>query len=101
MNATTNKDIIDAIINRIIPLLEEYFYNEIRKVRFILNEDENTKYPFYIEDVEAKEAYQAYLSIEDIDEEDKSFFTVNRSIANLTSEEECGKYIKHLLGESE
>ena len=101
MNATTNKEIIDAIINKIIPLLEEYFYNEIRKVRFILNEDENTKYPFYIEDVEAKEAFQSYLSIEDIDEEDKSFFTVNRNIANLTSEEECGKYLKHLLGESE
>lgn len=101
MNATTNKEIVDALINKVIPLLEEYFYNEIRKVRFILNEDENTKYPFYEEDVEAKEAYQAYLSVEDIDEEDKSFFVVNRKIANITSEEECGKYLKHLLGESE
>ena len=101
MNATTNKVIVDSLINKVIPLLEEYFYNEIRKVRFILNEDERTKYPFYVEDVEAKEAYQAYLSVEDIDEEDKSFYVVNRNIANITSEEECGKYLKHLLGESE
>jgi 5-methylcytosine-specific restriction protein B len=101
MNATTNKEIVDALINKVIPLLEEYFYNEIRKVRFILNEDENTKYPFYEEDVEAKEAYLSYLSIEDLDEEDKSFYVVNRKIGSITSEEECGKYLKHLLGESE
>ena len=100
MNAETNKEIVTALISKIIPLLEEYFYNEIRKVRFVLNEDDNTKYPFYIEDKEAKEAYQSYLAIEDIDEEDKSFYTIDKSIADLT-EEECGKYLKHLLGEKE
>ena len=100
MNATTNKEIIAALIGKIIPLLEEYFYNEIRKVRFVLNEDDNTKYPLYIEDKEAKEAYQSYLAIEDIDEEDKSFYTIDKKIVDL-SEEECGKYLKHLLGEKE
>ncbi len=100
MNATTNKEIVTALISKIIPLLEEYFYNEIRKVRFVLNEDDNTKYPFYIEDKEAKEAYQSYLAIEDIDEEEKSFYTIDKRIADLT-EEECGKYLNHLIGEKE
>ncbi|QFQ12637.1 AAA family ATPase [Pseudoprevotella muciniphila] len=98
-----NKDIIEAITTKIIPLLEEYFYNDINKVRFVLNEDDTTttNNAFYVEDKDAKEAFKTYLQSEDIDEEDKSFFTLNRSIANLTSEEECSKYIKHLLGESE
>lgn len=101
MNATTNKEIIDAIVNKIIPLLEEYFYNDVRKVRFVLNEDEKTKCPFYKEDKEAKEAYQAYLSTEDIDDEEKSFYYVDGSIAQIDDEDECGKYLKHLLGENE
>ena len=38
---------------------------------------------------------------EDIDEEDKSFYSVNRDIIKITNEEEYGKYLKHLLGENE
>ena len=100
MNALTNKEIVGVIINKIIPLLEEYFYNEIGKVRFVLNEDGNTKYPFYTEDIAAKEAYQAYISREDIEEEDKSFYFVDKEIAEK-NDIECGNYLKHLLGEDE
>lgn len=100
MNATTSKEIIVAIISKIIPLLEEYFYNDIRKVKFVLNEDDKTKYPFYIVDEEARDAYQSYITIEDLDEEDKSFYAIDKSILDY-SEEQCNKYLKHLLGESE
>lgn len=100
LNAENDRQIVEAIITKILPLLEEYFYNDIQKVRFVLNENANTKHPFYIEDVDAKEAYQNYLTTEDIEEEDKSFFVIDTSI-DTTNEEICGKYLKHLLGENE
>ena len=97
MNVETNYEIINVITNKIIPLLEEYFYNEIEKVRFVLNEDGNTNYPFYIEDSKAQTAYQLF----DIDKEEKSFFILDEKVTTLTDEAECGKYLKHLLGEKE
>lgn len=97
LNAQNNKEILDAIINKIIPLLEEYFYNDIQKVRFVLNEDNNTQFSFYVEDEEAKAAYEAYVSKEDIDEEEKSFFVINPILNDVSEEDECGKYLEHLL----
>ena len=101
LNAETNKQIAAAIMTKIIPLLEEYFYNDIQKVRFVLNENATTKYPFYIEDTDAKEAFQNYLTSEDIDEEDKTFFVIDSQIDTITDDDICGKYLKHLLGEDE
>ena len=101
LNAETNKQIVAAIMTKIIPLLEEYFYNDIQKVRFVLNENATTKYPFYIEDTDAKEAFQNYLTSEDIDEEDKTFFVIDSQIDTITDDDICGKYLKHLLGEDE
>lgn len=96
MNAQDNKEILDAIINKIIPLLEEYFYNDIQKVRFVLNENDKTDHPFYVEDEEAKKAYESYMSQEDIDEE-KSFYVLNPDLNNTADDAGCGEYIKHLL----
>lgn len=101
MNAQSNKDIVDALINRIIPLLEEYFYNEIDKVRFVLNESKAKDYTFYVKDNEAQKAYENYLSIEEIDGEGKKFYKLNDKIAKLTSNEEYGKYLIHLLDNKE
>ena len=98
MKAATHKEIYDVMINRIIPLLEEYFYDDIQKVRYVLNETDDTAFPFYIEDLEAKEAYNAYLSSGDIEEEEKHFYELSD---NATTEEDYHNYLKHLLGESE
>ncbi len=100
MNATTKKEIVFVIINKIIPLLEEYFYNEIDKVRFVLNENNSTKYPFYIKDLDANAAYKSYLSFGHLEDEDKNFYMVDRNVASAT-EEDCGNYLKHLIGENE
>ena len=99
MNAKTNKDIINALINKIIPLLEEYFYNETEKVRFVLNEIGKKENTFYKIDNEATKAYEAYLS-DDMDDGELSFYELDRNIIK-TDEEECGKYLQHLLNESE
>lgn len=100
MFAETDKDIFNAIITKIIPLLEEYFYDDIQKVRFVLNENEKTQHPFYVEDKEAKKAYEEYVTTEDIDSEGKSFFGLNDDITSI-KDENVGNYLKHLLGENE
>lgn len=98
MHAETEKDIFFAVINKIIPLLEEYFYNDIPKVRFVLNENDDTTYPFYIEDVEAKEAYALFLNESDIDAEEKNFYVLS---VNATTNDDYSHYLKHILGEPE
>lgn len=95
MFAESNKDIINAIITKIIPLLEEYFYNDIDKVRFVLNEIDEVDNLFYIEDEDASMAYKLYP---DGIDEPKSFFKLNDKIKDILDDEtECEKYLEHLL----
>ncbi len=98
MFSKTNKEILNALTNKIIPLLEEYFYNDITQVRFVLNETSDSEYNFYKEDSEAKEAFELYTSVANIDAEEKSFYSLDDSIKNIEDDEECGKYLEHLLG---
>ena len=89
-------DILSALYNKIIPLLEEYFYNDINKVRFVLNDNANGL--FYVEDSEAQAAYKVFQN-EEIDE-DRNFFELNPAIADAIEsqdEEECKKYLTNLL----
>lgn len=90
-------EILSALYNKIIPLLEEYFYNDIHKVRFVLND--NDKGLFYVEDSEAKAAYEIFQN-EEIDDEDRDFFELNPAIADAIEskdEDECKKYLANLL----
>lgn len=98
MFAKNDKEIFDAIVGKIIPLLEEYFYNDVQKIRFILNELDDVKYPFYKEDKKAKQAFESFVIDSDLEDEDKSFFELNYSINNKT---DYKKYLLHLLGESD
>jgi hypothetical protein len=100
VNAKSKCDILNAIVHKIIPLLEEYFYNDIDKVKFVLNEivkdgKDNVEYPFYIKDEDAEEAYLLYS---DGIDEPKSFFKFNEKIKDiLDNETECENYLEHLL----
>lgn len=97
MFAKNHCDILSALYNKIIPLLEEYFYNDLNKVRFVVNDITNNL--FYIEDTEAKEAYGIFQN-EEIDDEDRDFFKLNPAIADAIEskdEEECKKYLANLL----
>lgn len=98
MFAQNNKDILFAVTNKIIPLLEEYFYNDIEKVRFVLNENKVSKYSFYIEDKEAKEAYDMFISNGELEEEEKTFYILNDAVKEASTDEECAKYLHNLLG---
>jgi 5-methylcytosine-specific restriction protein B len=95
MFASSSCDILSALYNKIIPLLEEYFYNDIEKVRFVLNDRDNSK--FYVEDTDAKDAYSLF---DGENAEERLFFKLNPSIADVIksqNEDECATYLVNLL----
>ena len=75
LTADTNIQILKAIRYKIIPLLQEYFYNDIEKIRFILGERDEitTTNAFFIKDEDATDAYNRY----DGDNNDVNFFKLN------------------------
>lgn len=99
MGADNCCDILSALYNKILPLLEEYFYNDIDKVRFVIGDRDNNENNFYIEDTEAKTAYEAYLN-DSIEDEERNFYKLNPSIEyalESKNEEECELYLKNLM----
>jgi 5-methylcytosine-specific restriction endonuclease McrBC GTP-binding regulatory subunit McrB len=95
MKAENYCDILSALLNKVIPLLEEYFYNDIDKVRFVLDDKDSNL--FYVEDTEAKKAYEVYR---DDSDEDRSFYQINPDIVSVIEnkyEEECEKFLANLL----
>lgn len=96
----TDLEIFCVMKENIIPLLEEYFYNETEKVRRILNEKEELKDEkshsddyFYILDTEAKKA------IEDTDyyDEEKIYYKLNGNISKIDNDEDAAKILEHII----
>lgn len=96
----TDLEILYVMKENIIPLLEEYFYNETEKIRRILNEKEELKDEnshsddyFYILDTEAKKA------IEDTDyyDEEKIYYKLNGNIAKIDNDEDAAKILEHII----
>ena len=75
-STTPKKDLLSIFWNNIIPLLEEYFYNDIPKIRLVLGENNKTdNLAFYKLDEEA-DIEQLFGNIEediDVDEETPTF----------------------------
>jgi hypothetical protein len=97
MFANTYCDILLALYNKIIPLLEEYFYNDIAKVRFVLNDFNDSQ--FYVEDNDAKDAYNLFLD-EAIDDEDRNFYMLNPIIIDAiesNDEAKSKELLKNLI----
>lgn len=87
MHAKSNKEILSIMVNKIIPLLEEYFYNDIEKIRFVLNENEKTDNPFYVIDEETKNTYKIYSKISEIDD-DRNFYKLNDDLKKVLKKED-------------
>lgn len=96
-DAKNDLDIFVTLRDKVIPLLEEYFYGEIEKIRKVLCETEkNNAYYFYVED---KEATSFHREFDDEYEEGKSFYQLNSKLLSVESEDEASKYIEHLIPE--
>ena len=88
-------DIFAAMRDKVLPLLEEYFYGEIEKIRRVLNETEkNNSAYFYVEDKAATEFHKEF---DDEYEEGKTFYEVNIKLDEVNTEDGASKFLAHLL----
>lgn len=82
MNVTDKESLTKALLNKIIPLVEEYFYNDYEKIRLVLGDDEafnkDKEYQIFVED----QSYnQKGLFGREIDGyEDKKFYKLNNKL---------------------
>ncbi len=101
INVENDRETLDVIVKKVIPLLEEYFYNDIDKIRFVLNDyGDITK--FYFEDTETKEAYEHYTEIDDVDSEERNFFHLNPAIYGIEGTSEnftASDFLNQIIGE--
>ncbi|MDY6030878.1 MAG: AAA family ATPase [Treponemataceae bacterium] len=98
IEAKNDLDIFNALKDSVIPLLEEYFYNDAQKIRQILNENDNTGNAFYIKDEEAENASR--LIQNDYDDE-KTFYQLNPKLSAVNDEDSATSFISHIVPKSE
>ena len=95
--ADESTQILKALANKIIPLLQEYFYNDVEKIRFVLGEKDRIpdEHSFYIEDGDATAAFSRY----DSDSEETSFYILNtEGIESASmSNESASKLLDHII----
>ena len=94
MHSKTYDDIYDALKNKIIPLLEEYFYNDVDKIRFVLSDSDKGD-SFYVIDDEANEAYKEYAQ-GNFDDENKQFYKLRDD-----RPQNCEDFLKHMISAKE
>lgn len=91
----TDLDRFLAMRDKVIPLLEEYFYGEIEKIRKILGETEkNNSAYFYVED---KDATTFHKDFDEEYEEGKIFYEINPKLADVSTEDSASKFLEHLI----
>ena len=93
IEAKNDLDIFNALKDSVIPLLEEYFYNDAQKIRQILNENDNTDNAFYIKDEEAENASRL---IQNDYDDDKAFYQLNPKLSAVNDEDSAASFISHI-----
>ena len=93
IEAKTDFDIFNALKDCVIPLLEEYFYNDVHKIRQILNETTESNTNFYIKDSDAMSELNNMQN--DYDNE-KELFILNPVLADVKNDENAESFINHI-----
>lgn len=94
IDAQNELDIFNAIKNCVIPLLEEYFYNDAQKIRQIFNEKDNSETNFYITDAEAQDALEKMQN--DYDDE-KEFYMLNPELERVNEVSSAQDFLSHII----
>lgn len=93
IDAKSDLDIFNALKNCVIPLLEEYFYNDAQKIRQVLNEKEDTENPFYILDDDALEALN---SIDNDYDDEKKLYMLDPKLADVKDDDSAKSFLSHI-----
>ena len=81
VNCKSASDVINVIVNKVVPLLQEYFYGDNEKVGMILGgigSSKHDKYIVYREEKSASKIFKGFRNIGDIGS--KEFFIVKSDI---------------------
>lgn len=92
MTCTGELGVFRALQEKIIPLLEEYFYEDIGKIRLVLNETKaDDPHYFYIKDTMAKvDTASEYFDV------DKTLYSL-RPITDVIDDATAKEYLNHIL----
>lgn len=93
IEAKTDLDIFNALKDCVIPLLEEYFYNDAQKIRQILNETSESENNFYVKDSDAMSELDNMQN--DYDNE-KELFIINPALTDVNDNEKAKSFINHI-----
>ena len=94
IDAEDDLDIFNALKDCVIPLLEEYFYNDTQKIREILNEKGENDHCFYIKDENAQTALNK-MQIEY--DSEKEIFMLNPDLAKVKDADKAKEFIAHIV----
>ena len=84
-------DVYNALTEKVIPLLEEYFYNDINKIRVVLNETkpEDESYFYEIDKIDIDHSSDFY-------NDEKTLYKL-KSIDGVIDSTVADKYIAHII----
>ncbi len=94
IDAKSALDIFNAIKDCVIPLLEEYFYNDTQKIRQVLNENGDSEVNFYIPDIDAQEALEKMQNDYD---DDKEFYMLNPKLDTVNNDSSAQDFLSHII----
>lgn len=93
IEAKTDLDVFNALKDCVIPLLEEYFYNDAQKIRQVLNEKDDTQNPFYILDNGAMDALN---NIDNDYDDEKKLYMLNPELSGVKDADKANSFISHI-----